>query len=116
MKRKLLLLNIAIIIPCLFVYIGILPVTYVVLLALAVSLVNVCFATSKRNLIIYNLVLFTCSTIGFIFEYLSRKNYGVGFHPEVAEEYQFLIWLFVLCSLIITILEIILKYFLDKRK
>lgn len=116
MKRKLLLLNIAIIIPCFFVYIGILPFTYVFILAFMVSLVNVRFATSKRNLITYNLILFVCSTIGIILEYLARKNYGVGFHPGVTEEYQFLMGFFVLCSLIITILEIVLEYFLHKRK
>ena len=116
MKTKLLLLNIAIIIPCLFVYIGILPFTYIVLFSFAVSLINVYFATSKRNLIIYNLILFICSTIGFISEYLSRKNYGVGFHPGVTDEYRFLIGFFALCALIITISEVVLKCFLEKRK
>ncbi len=83
MKRKLLLFNIAFIIPCFFVYIGILPFTYVFILAFIVSLVNASFATSKRNLIAYNLILFVCSIIGIVLEYLARKNYGVVFHPGV---------------------------------
>ena len=115
MKGKLFLLNFMLMIPCLLVPMS-MPVSFVAVLALIVSMVNVYFSESKKQLLGYNSIILICVVTGLVLDYLERKSYGVGFHPEVAKEYKLLIIISLCGFLMITGAELILKHFCDKRK
>ena len=116
MNKKIIILNIAILIPNLLMVIDIIPLELVWGIALVVSVINFCNTTKKMNLLKYNVILFICSTIGLWIKYWDRKIYGVGFHPEVFDEYILFTKIQTVFLIVITLIEIVLKHLKKERQ
>ena len=115
MKKWLLLLNIAFIVLCALVPVGLISYEIMMLTFLIISILNVCCVDSKKKFILYNSIIYVCSIAGIVLDYFEHKSYGVGFHPELAADYHRLIAFCACCGMLVVVIEFMLRHFSDKR-
>ena len=122
MKNKILIiLNIAVIIPCLFLgSIGTKFSLSYLLLILIFSVVNFCFSKSKKELVIYNLILLIISVIGINIQgqlyFHSLTDKQIWYNLEGSITYQIITLIQVIISILVMGMEILIKDFQIKKK
>ena len=117
----LIIFNIAVIIPCLFFgHIGTEFSLLYLLLIFIISVVNLCFSKSKKELVIYNLILLISSAIGiniqgqFYFQSLADKQ--IWYDLEGSLTYQITTYIQIIISAFVMAIEILIKHFQIKKK
>ncbi len=122
MKNKILIIfNIAVIIPCLFLgSIGTKFSLSYLLLILIFSVVNFCFSKSKKELVIYNLILLIISVIGINIQgqlyFHSLTDKQIWYNLEGSITYQIITLIQVIISILVMGMEILIKDFQIKKK
>lgn len=103
MKKHILLLNIAVIVPGLILYaIGAGVFEPLWLMVFIISIVNACKSDTKREFLIYSLILFAASS--------ACTWFNIDYHPEWSIEIRVLMRLHVGYMLILTVIELLLKW------
>lgn len=110
MKKHILLLNIAVIIPYL-IFDKALPWFFVLVL----SLYNAYKAKTSKRFLIYNMILMLASSAGIIAVYYMDKAYGVGWHPERWDELRLIMSLHIVGMTVLTGIGLLFKL-IDERK
>lgn len=122
MSNKVLIIsNIAVIIPCLFLG-GTgtnFPLVYLTLI-LILSVVNLCFSKSKKELVIYNLILLIFSAIGINIQgrlyFHSLPDKQIWYNLEGSLTYQIITYIQIIVSTLVMGIEILIKNFQIKKK
>lgn len=102
MKKHILLLNTIVIVPCLILHVmgvGVLEPLW--LMVFIISIVNACKSDTKKEFLIYSLILFVISTAGV----LAEVCFDIAHHPEWKEEIQLLMTMHVRYMLVLTGIE-----------